>query len=212
MEVAGFIVMIAGCYLLGSLNVAYLAGRRLGKVDLRRVGSGNLGTGNVYRHVGKGVAAAVFFIDCAKEALPLLLIRLAGGSGVWQVGAGLAVIAGHNWPVFLRFRGGRGMAMTLTGTLILLPWEGLVMVALLALGVFTRHTAEMNLLALFLVPVISWRLGRSPEMVCFALFTLVMAVARRLQGSKAIAEKGGRRELRKVLWTRFVYDRELVNR
>lgn len=208
---AAFLIVF-GAYLLGSINLAYLAGRRLKGIDLRKVGSGNLGTGNVYHQVGKGVGALVFFLDCAKEALAILLPRALGlGLGV-QAAAGAAVIAGHNWPLFLRFRGGRGMAMTLTGTLILLPWEGVIMVSLMAVGVTTHHLPELNLLALALSPVVAWRLGRPLELVLYAVGLLVMGILRRLQGSPGL--QGGWTAGRRweLFWCRLLLDREGWNK
>lgn len=201
-------IIVAAAYLLGSLNLSYLAGKLCLGVDLRNVGSGNLGTGNVYRNVGKGTGAAVFFADCGKEAAAILLPRLIGADLAWQAAAGLAVVIGHNWPLFLGFRGGRGMTMALAGTLILLPWEGLVMVLLLAVGVFTHNTAAMNLLALALTPILAWRLGRPLSMVIFALGLLLVGVLRRLQGSAGVRGENEQKSMGSVLWYRLIYDRE----
>jgi len=208
MEYILYAAILIGAYLLGSLNLAYYLAKRKVGIDLREVGSGNVGAGNLYNQVSKGLGAANFFFDCAKEAAVILALRFAGlGLGV-QAAAGLAVIAGHNWPVFLRFQGGRGMAMTLTGTLIMLPWEGLVMVALLSLGVFTDHTADMNLVALLLTPILAWRFGRPMELILYAAGLLMLGVLRRLQGSPGVGEKSLREDGWEVFWSRLIYDRE----
>ncbi len=205
---AGILIVLAS-YLLGSANLSYLlAKRRLG-VDLRRVGSGNLGASNLAVQAGKGQAAVAFLADCAEEAASILVMRAAGFSLAWQAAAGLAAMAGHNWPFYLRFQGGRGMAMALTGTLILLPYEGAMLVAFLALGVFTHHTAEMNLVGVMLVPVVAWRLGRAASLVSFALALLLLAVMRRLQGSPSLGKKTIREDPLRVIWSRLVYDREV---
>jgi glycerol-3-phosphate acyltransferase PlsY len=208
MEYPIFAAILIGSYLLGSINLAqYLARRRAG-VDLREVGSGNVGTVNLYHEVGKGVGTANFFFDCAKEAAVILALR-AGGFGLWvQAAAGLAVIAGHNWPIFFHFEGGRGMAMTLIGTLIMLPREGIVMVGLLAIGVQTRHTPEMNLMAVVLTPILAWRLGRSSALIFYAVGLLIFCVLRRLQGSPGVGEKSLREGGWEVFWKRLIYDRE----
>lgn len=205
---AGFMIVLAS-YFLGSVNLSYFLGRRQLGVDLRLVGSGNLGASNLAAQAGKGQAAIAFFADCAEEGAPILLLRATGFSLVWQAAAGLAAIAGHNWPFYLRFRGGRGMAMALTGTLILLPYEGAMLVALLALGVFTHHTAEMNLLGIVLVPVVAWRLGRPTSLVSFALAVLLFTLLRRLQGSPALGKKTMREDPRQVFVSRLIYDREV---
>lgn len=205
-------ILVVIFYLAGSVNLSYLAGKYAGGIDLRKVGSGNLGTGNVYQQVSKGLGAVIFFADCGKEALALLVPRVMGLGAGWQTACGLAMIAGHNWPLFLGFRGGRGMAMVLTGTLILMPWEGLVMTAMLALGVFTKRTAEMNLVALLLVPLLAWKLGRDSATLAFAMGALLLACLRRIQGSPEVsghtlsALRG--RERWRLFWSRLVYDRE----
>jgi glycerol-3-phosphate acyltransferase PlsY len=208
MEYLAYAAILIGAYLLGSVNLAqYLARRRAG-VDLREVGSGNVGTGNLFREVGKGIGTANFFFDCAKEAAVILALR-AVGLDLWlQAAAGLAVIAGHDWPVFFGFRGGRGMAMTLVGTLIMLPREGIVMVGLLAIGGHTHHTPEMNLLAVVLTPILAWRLGRSPALIFYAVGLLVLCVIRRLQGSPGVGEKSLKEGGWAVFWNRLIYDRE----
>ncbi|MDY6796822.1 MAG: glycerol-3-phosphate acyltransferase [Actinomycetota bacterium] len=203
-----YVLIVMGAYFLGSFNLAYWAGKWSKGLDLRQVRSGNLGTVNVYRVVGKRIGVAVFFADCGKEAAAILVLRLLGADLAWQAAAGLSVIIGHNWPIFLGFQGGRGMSMTLTGTLILLPWEGLVMVGLLTLGGATHHTPEFNLMALFLTPILAWRLGRPLSLVLFTLGLLLVGVLRRLQGSPGL--EGGEEEGDKkpLLWNRLIYDRE----
>ncbi len=208
MKAAPKLIYTIFAYLLGTVNLSYILARKELGLDLRRSGSGNLGASNLAVHLGKGKAAAAFFADCAEEAAALLVARALGWSEAWQAAAGLAVIAGHNWPFYLRFQGGRGMAMALTGTLILLPYEGLVLVGFLTLGVFSRHTAEMNLLALFLVPVLAWRWGRPAAFIAFTLGVLAFALLRRAQGSPGVGKKKLREDPRKVLWSRLIYDRE----
>ncbi|WP_287155182.1 glycerol-3-phosphate acyltransferase [Candidatus Solincola tengchongensis] len=208
MKAASKLIYMIFAYLLGTVNLSYILARKELGLDLRRSGSGNLGASNLAVHLGKGKAAMAFFADCAEEAAALLVARALGWSEAWQAAAGLAVIAGHNWPFYLRFQGGRGMAMALTGTLILLPYEGLVLVGFLTLGVFSRHTAEMNLLALFLVPVLAWRWGRPAAFIAFTLGVLAFALLRRAQGSPEVGKKKLREDPRKVLWSRIIYDRE----
>jgi glycerol-3-phosphate acyltransferase PlsY len=208
LKTAARVLLLISAYLLGTVNLSHILARRELGLDLRRSGSGNLGASNLAAHLGKGKAAVAFFADCAEEAAVLLVARALGWSAGWQAAAGLAAIAGHNWPFYLGFQGGRGMAMALTGTLILLPFEGLVLVAFLALGVFTRHTAEMNLLALFLLPVLAWRWGRHAGLLAFTLGVLVLTLLRRAQGSPGVGKKKLVEDPRRVLWNRLIYDRE----
>ncbi len=202
------ILILVAAYLLGTINLSYILARFKLGIDLRKTGSGNLGASNLSLQLGKGKAAIAFFLDCAEEVAVILIIRSLGWGLGWQVGGGLAVIAGHNWPFYLRFQGGRGMAMALAGTLILIPYEGATLTAFLTLGVFTRHTAEMNLLGLALLPIIAWRLERPPELIAFTLAVLVLTILRRAQGSPYLKKKKLREDPGKVLWNRLVYDRE----
>jgi glycerol-3-phosphate acyltransferase PlsY len=104
---------LAISYASGSLPFAWLAGRAAG-VDLRQQGSGNLGATNVFRVLGWKIGLAVFLADALKGALPVLLLppRIGGGDPLlWAIACGVAAIAGHVRPIFLRFRkGGKGVA------------------------------------------------------------------------------------------------------
>lgn len=102
-----FILLVIGSYLVGSIPCGYLLGKSRG-VDLRRQGSGNIGTTNAFRVLGKQLGMAVFFCDAAKGFFPALIG--AHHAPAWGVAAGLAAVVGHNWSVFLGFRGGRGGA------------------------------------------------------------------------------------------------------
>ena len=97
-------------YLLGAIPSGYLAGRWLKGIDLRDCGSGSTGATNVLRNVGKGPALAVFLIDVSKGALAVLLAKSFGLSDWLQVLAGLAALAGHIWPVWLGWKGGKAVA------------------------------------------------------------------------------------------------------
>ena len=140
-----FALLLLG-YLLGSIPAGYLAGRWIGGIDIRREGSGSTGATNVLRVLGKGPALAVFLVDVlkgtaavllAKAALEPLGIPLDGtntaswGTDSWVVGAGLAALAGHIWPVWLGWRGGKAVATAL-GMLLGLTWP----VGLACFGIF----------------------------------------------------------------------------
>lgn len=108
-------------YLLGSVPFGILIARAMGLGDLRKIGSGNIGATNVLRTGNKGAAAATLLLDGAKGALAVLLARwLTGDGGAMQIAA-LAAFVGHCYPVWLRFRGGKGVA-TFLGVLLALSW------------------------------------------------------------------------------------------
>ncbi|MFA5115357.1 MAG: glycerol-3-phosphate 1-O-acyltransferase PlsY [Candidatus Omnitrophota bacterium] len=107
-------------YLLGSIPNAYIFGRVLGGVDIRKVGSGNVGATNALRVLGKGAGVAVLLLDILKGFLAVILLGAIFGPRITLVSSeslrivlGVACILGHNWPVFLGFKGGKGIATTL---------------------------------------------------------------------------------------------------
>lgn len=133
-------------YLLGSIPTSYLLVRLIKKVDIRNYGSGNVGATNVYRVAGKLPALAALLGDIVKGTLAVTLLAQLFGltrlpqSGLWQTILGLAVVCGHNWPLFLRFRGGKGVAATL-GVYLGLYWPVFLWAAaawILLLALFRR--------------------------------------------------------------------------
>ena len=130
-------------YLLGSIPSGWLAGRWLKDIDLRELGSGSTGATNVLRQVGKGPALVVFLIDVGKGAAAVLIAR-ALGLGDWiQVLAGLTALAGHIWPVWLGFKGGKAVATGL-GMFLGLAWP----VGLASFGVFMAVFSLSRLVSL----------------------------------------------------------------
>ena len=150
----GFFSLLLG-YLLGSIPSGWLAGRWLKGIDLREIGSGSTGATNVLRHVGKGPALVVFLIDVGKGAAAVLIAR-ALGLGDWiQVLAGLTALAGHIWPVWLGFKGGKAVATGL-GLFLGLAWP----VGLASFGVFlavfslSRYVSLASVLAAISLPLL----------------------------------------------------------
>ena len=124
-------------YLIGSIPVAYIFGRVLKGIDIREHGSGNMGATNAFRVLGKGPGVIVLILDIVKGIIPVTLLANAFGLAdpLSLVIIAVAVVAGHNWPVFLGFKGGKGMATSL-GVLIGLGLQlpGLRIVLGLSLG------------------------------------------------------------------------------
>lgn len=118
-------------YLLGSIPTGFLIGKFVAGIDLREYGSGSTGATNVLRHVGKWSALVVFLIDTGKGIGAVLISKELILSDSWQVSAGLSALAGHIWPIWLNWRGGKAVATGL-GILLGLSWQ----VGLAALGIF----------------------------------------------------------------------------
>jgi glycerol-3-phosphate acyltransferase PlsY len=147
-------------YLLGSVPFGLVIARALGLGDLRQIGSGNIGATNVLRTGNKPAALATLLLDSGKGAIAVLLARYFGGETA-AIFAGGAAFLGHCFPVWLGFKGGKGVA-TFLGTLIALNWPlGLIACATWALtAAVTRISSLSALLAAALAPVFAWGLGR----------------------------------------------------
>ncbi len=152
---------------------------------------------------------ATLLFDLVKGALVIAILRRYGFSAEAQVLAGIAAVAGHNWPVWLRFVGGRGIATTggvlfmfgaletiLAGVIILIGW-----------GVFQRG-ANATLLAFVLWPMLAYIFGESPSAVLCSIVIFVIIVARRLQGSPSVKRSIAGDN---VWWNRLWFDRDIRN-
>jgi glycerol-3-phosphate acyltransferase PlsY len=137
------LLLLAIGYLLGAMPNGYLAGRWLKGIDLRECGSGSTGATNVLRNVGKGPALVVFLLDVGKGALAVLLARSFGLNDWLQVLAGLAALAGHIWPVWLGWKGGKAVATGL-GLFLGLSWP----VGLASLGIFMAVISIFRIVSL----------------------------------------------------------------
>lgn len=163
-------LILAGAYVAGSIPSAYLAGRWLRGIDLRTMGSGNLGATNVYRELGVAPALAVLAVDALKGAVPAVLApRLIGASGNaatwWALGCGAAAIVGHARPVFLLWKGGgKGIATAAGVFLAVTPIAMLAaFAAFLAVVSATRYVSLASLIGAAVVPIAEWlRAGRTP--------------------------------------------------
>jgi len=134
-----FIIMAIAGYLVGAIPMAYLLSRWRRGIDIRRYGSGNVGASNVVKTAGKRLGLAVFIFDVSKGAV-MILLSGALGLALWQqIAVGLFTIAGHNWPVFLRFNGGRGIATSLGVALVMAPVPALIALGIaIAFGLFKK--------------------------------------------------------------------------
>ncbi len=141
-------------FTLGSIPFSYLAARWLSGKDVRREGSGNVGATNVFRVAGRsaGIAAAVG--DVLKSLLPVLAARLSGIPPLWQVITAGAVILGHCYSPFLKFRGGKGVASTITVSLVLC-WPAALGFGVVWFGVFfgSGYVSLASVLASFALPL-----------------------------------------------------------
>ncbi|MEK0314149.1 glycerol-3-phosphate 1-O-acyltransferase PlsY [Cohnella sp. 56] len=175
------VIAIVISYLLGSVSFSILFARWLRKIDIRQHGSGNAGATNTLRVLGKGPAAAVFLLDIAKGLVAVAIGHAIDGDGdSWvAVLCGLASIAGHNWPLYFRFKGGKGIATTIGALIYLAPLPVLASgVVAIVVIVITRYVSLGSMIFAALVPVILGVAGEIGPVFWGALILAVLAIVR----------------------------------
>jgi glycerol-3-phosphate acyltransferase PlsY len=170
-----WISLLLTAYLMGSIPSAYLVTRRLKGQDIRRLGDGNAGAANVFRTVSPHAGILVGIADISKGAAAILLTRGILNSSGAEMMAGAAVVAGHNWPVHLQLRGGRGAATTAGVLMVILPTVAipLGLFSLLALY-WTKSTIKALSLFLIPIPFLAWILGYSYSLIAYPVGMSVM--------------------------------------
>jgi glycerol-3-phosphate acyltransferase PlsY len=187
------LVLVGVAYLLGSIPFGVLVARTQGGVDIRRVGSGNIGATNVLRAVGKGAAAFTLLADVGKGALPVALGRWLGVATPVLATIALAAVGGHLFPVFARFRGGKGVATMLGVVLVAMPVVGSLLILIwLAVATLSRYSSLASLTASAALPILTWVLDGRPAMLALSGALLVLVafrhrenIARLLAGTEA---------------------------
>ena len=169
-------------YIIGSVDFAVLVGRLHG-VNIHEEGSGNPGTANVMRTLGRGPAVMVLLGDLLKGVVAAAMGMVASGTGdpmgVWAFAVGLAAVIGHCYPVFYRFKGGKGVATTVGVLLFAIPIGALVLIGswLLVTGVTRMSSLGSLTLVVAAVPVAIWQ-GVSGVSLVILIATLVLVVWR----------------------------------
>jgi acyl phosphate:glycerol-3-phosphate acyltransferase len=206
-EIFKALPFILAAYLLGSIPTAYLVVRLFYKADIRKYGSGQVGGSNVFRSFSKPLGVTVGLYDGVKGLVVVLVAHLIGLSSGYQVLAGMAVIIGHNWPVFLRFNAGRGLATTVGVGLYLLP---LGTPPFLFCAIFTLLVGSSPLPLLCSVatlPLASLALGKPVELTLGLTGLFAIMVVRRLTAPKtAGAAQAFSWELLRM---RLLFDRDI---
>lgn len=188
---------VAG-FLSGAIPCSYLAARRLSGKDVRTEGSGNVGATNVFRVAGRAAGIAAAAGDVLKSLLPVLAARLAGSRPHWQALTAAAVILGHCYSPFLKFRGGKGVASTVSVSLVLC-WPAALAFGAVWVGVFLGrgYVSLASILASFALPLGSVLAAADRSTTVFftlaALFVLFKHranVRRLLDGSESRMRKG----------------------
>jgi glycerol-3-phosphate acyltransferase PlsY len=193
----GILSIIIG-YLLGSIPTAYIVARKRKGIDIRDVGSRNMGGANVMREIGTPEGVFVMLIDIAKGAGAILIAQTLNISELWIFGAGFAALVGHNFPVFAGFRGGKGSATVIGIFLVLAPLSMLVTLVIVAIPFFTTRKFSAAILigialvvvAFVLLPLFIWLFEGSLMLVRYVLPIGIFMLVRNLPGIKRLLAKG----------------------
>jgi glycerol-3-phosphate acyltransferase PlsY len=172
-DVALPLALVIG-YLLGSIPFGLILTKLAGTPDLRSIGSGNIGATNVLRTGRKGLAAATLLLDALKGTAAVIIADSIGGPEAAML-AGLGAFLGHLLPVWLKFRGGKGVAVYI-GILIGLFWQAAVLFCAiwLIIAFLTRYSSLAALVASLVTPVFLLLLGQSALGLLFAVLTLLL--------------------------------------
>jgi len=195
MMLAAWIAAIAGSYLLGSVSFAVVISRVFGLADPRSYGSGNPGATNVLRSGSKVAAALTLLGDAAKGAVAVWLVRAFGPQfGVGEFGvalAALAAFAGHLYPVFFGFQGGKGVATFLGALLALDLGAGLLScIAWLAVAIVFRYSSLSSLCAAVVAPfALLWRTGAADMSLVIAAMSVLLIIRHRQNITNLLAGK-----------------------
>lgn len=195
------IVAILVCYLLGSVSFSVLFAKFLKGIDIRQHGSGNAGATNTLRVLGKGPAILVLALDVLKGIAAVWIGRWLGGDNEWLPGlCGIAAIVGHNWPLYFRFRGGKGIATAIgvLATLCFLPalYAGIIAISSI---VFTRYVSLGSLIFVVLTPIFlliagyPWPVFWTSLIICvFAFWRHRSNIVKIVQGRENKLGSGGK--------------------
>lgn len=181
-----YIIIAIIAYLIGSINFSVIISKKMAGFDVREKGSGNAGTTNVLRSVGKKAAAITLVCDILKGVVPILIAAICGniaknsdGALLVQLAA-IGAILGHTYPIFFGFKGGKGVATSL-GVLLIINWQiGLVcLVFALILMILTRMVSVGSVTAAILLPVLTiFAIGKEHFIISgnYIAFSIIMAV------------------------------------
>jgi glycerol-3-phosphate acyltransferase PlsY len=179
-----FLWIAIAAYLLGSIPVGYLLVRIFRRQDIRAMGSGNIGATNVLRSEGKALGAATFILDVCKGALAVLLAAMIAGSVLPMVPqrnvealAALFAVLGHMFPVWLHFRGGKGVATGFGVFLVAAPWAALAAITVFAIVfALTRYVSLGSILGAASFPLFAWFMVKGERPVFFIAVQAAVAL------------------------------------
>jgi len=185
-----FLILLS--YLLGSIPFGYLVGRYLKGIDIREYGSGNIGVANSFRIMGTKCALLVLLGDCLKGYLSIIIAQniIIEKSGYFLLFTGMFAIIGHNWSVFLNFKGGKGIATTYGVILAIYPIIAIISAMIWALIVMkTKFAALGSIISVFSMIILSFLFKTPLEFKVFVVFIFLFAIIRHLGNIRRLLKK-----------------------
>ena len=199
-------LILVAAYLLGAAPSAYIVGRLRKGIDIRQVGSRNMGAMNVFYNVGFGWGALVLAMDIGKGAAAMALASAVDIPEVARFAAGMVAVLGHGFPVFLRFRGGKGGATAIGVLFVAMPWGIPMGVGIFGLALLiTRFPTFSYSLGLLSFPFIGWLAYDRWQLVVFSVVLMLVPLIRYLPRIREMRATAG--NWRHVLHRRSLRDR-----
>jgi len=188
MDILFQILSIFFSYFIGAIPFGLLLGKAFLGVDVRTLGSGNIGATNVLRAGGKGAAILTLLADCLKGVLPVLAVRYVFQAEYITVAAGAAAIIGHNFPIYIGFKGGKGVATSFGVVLAVSPLIGLLcLLTWLVAALLWRYSSLAALCAFALYPVLTFALHTgNTALGGLSLFVAAMIYVRHRENIKRL--------------------------
>jgi acyl phosphate:glycerol-3-phosphate acyltransferase len=179
-------------YFLGAIPTAYIAGRLTRGIDIRQIGGRNMGALNTAREIGPLAGLFVLLGDAAKGAAAILIAQAINVNQIWIFLTGISAIAGHNWPVFLKFRGGKGAATSIGIFLALSPAAFACTLPVLVLVVLLTSNVTLGIaFSLLLFPLSLWLWGQPLSMIVYAIAVAILLGLRYLATAKRSLKQSG---------------------
>ena len=213
-----WIILIICAYLVGSIPVSLLVAKARG-IDLRKQGTYQVGAGNLWRTTSRKLGLTVGIFDFVKGILMVWIAYLQGLDAGQQLTVGLAVIIGHNWPIFLRFHGGRGIA-TLLGIIIVLPlfnvndispWPSVIAVGcVIVITIIFRSSPLPVFFGAASLPLTTWLFDGEMAVIMAYLATFLVVVIKRLTAQPSTMAPSISK--RRLFVNRLLFDRDIADR
>jgi glycerol-3-phosphate acyltransferase PlsY len=178
-------------YCLGSIPFSYIIARMVKHIDIREKGSGNVGTLAVWRYVNPFFGVIALAADIGKGALTIYIAQQLGLDIIWICVAGFASVAGHNWPVFLGFRGGKGAATIMGVLLVFMPLQTVIGICIAVLIIIPTSNVRLGMVGLAFIPLVAWFQNKPSEYIYYPLALVLFLAIYTITGLKKEMARAG---------------------